>query len=121
MVVIDITSKICSTSKDNKYENNDIEDISKLVSKCLVNHNTSVSAVLLYWDKHVVFDNGKNKSVYTVLARNNKLLKHANPINSLPDDFLVTKFGFTIELFITKQANNRIPAEQGLRDVMLPV
>ena len=108
LVVIDITSKVSQTSSDNNKENSQIEKISKLVSKCLLKHNTSVSAVLLYWDKYNVFDNGKKESVYTALTRNSKLLKHANPINKLPDDFLITKFGLTVEIFLKKQINDRI-------------
>lgn len=97
VAAIDITEKVTNPNVFSDEIPKSVLHISEVVSAPIREYNSSVSAVLLFWDDYVVHgEPGASPSSLFAYRRRSHVLRHRNPVHELPENVELFDFGNTL-------------------------
>jgi hypothetical protein len=82
-----------------------VKEIGRLVRQELVDHNKSVSAVVLQWDRIIILEHPKGAMVR--LQRRNSVVRHKNARAPLPNDDSSFRTEIEVEFVVRNRPNQR--------------
>ena len=100
LVTIDVTDKIIAVRPLSDSLPSEIVHIGKLVESAIMQHNTSISAAIITWNDFTMLGRPPHEITSVALRKRSHLIKHKQPINTLPDSSILEEIGNTVEFNI---------------------
>lgn len=96
IAVIDITEKVRNPNVFSDEIPQSVLHIKEIVSNAIQKDNSSISAVLLFWDDYVVHgDPRMSPDSLIAYRRRSQIVKHCDPMHNLPEEIRLFNLGKT--------------------------
>lgn len=98
LVAIDISDKVEPPREVSDEFPSEVQRLSSVIQDTLKEHNTSVSAIVLFWNEFSMLGGPPEQPrSHIALVRRTHLIRHMQPRKSLPDSSVLSEIGNTVE------------------------